>query len=107
MMEAILEPLRDLFAAVALREPALPFVSNLTGTWITAAQATDPGYWLRHLRETVLFSAGAGELLRDPDRIFLEVGPRRTLSSLVQAHPGRTPGQLVLASLPIFGADLR
>ena len=100
MMDAILEPIRERFVAIELREPALPFVSNLTGTWITAAQALDPGYWLLHLREAVRFSAGIEELLRDPDRIFLEVGPGRTLSSLVQAHPGRTPDHLVLASLP-------
>ena len=25
--------------------PSLPFVSNLTGDFITAAEATDPEYW--------------------------------------------------------------
>ncbi len=41
---------------VERRAPRSPYLSNLTGTWITEAQATDPAYWARHLRETVLFS---------------------------------------------------
>jgi phthiocerol/phenolphthiocerol synthesis type-I polyketide synthase E len=69
-----------------LSPPQLPFLSNVTGTWITAEQTTDPSYWALHLRQTVRFSEGIVELLRQPDRAFLEVGPGWTLSSLVHAH---------------------
>ena len=41
-----------------IREPTLPLVSNVTGTWLSADQARDPEYWVRHLRETVRFSLG-------------------------------------------------
>ncbi|HKH46743.1 MAG TPA: type I polyketide synthase, partial [Thermoanaerobaculia bacterium] len=33
--------------------PQIPYISNLTGTWVTAEQATDPAYWGEHLRRTV------------------------------------------------------
>ena len=62
--------------------PRIPYVSNLTGTWMTAEQATDPAYWARHLREPVRFARGSAELLREPARVLLEVGPGTTLSGL-------------------------
>jgi acyl transferase domain-containing protein len=99
---AAMDPILDRFAAevakVALRAPEIPFISDVTGTWITEAQATDPGYWARHLRQPVRFAAGVGELLHDRRRILLEVGPGRTLATLAGRHPGRTE-QAVVASL--------
>src|SRR6185295_1386146 len=59
--------------------------------WIEPVQATDPAYWVRHLRETVRFAAGAAELLRDRSRVLVELGPGRVLASLVRsAAPDRT-----------------
>ena len=74
-------------------------MSNVTGTWITAAEASSPGYWARHLRHTVRFAAGLHELLKEPDRILLEVGPGRTLTTLVDAIQRKLAGQVVLSSL--------
>ena len=53
------------------------WVSNVTGTWITAAQATDPAYWAQHLRQPVRFADGVATLLADGDAVILEVGPGR------------------------------
>ncbi|HEX4497401.1 MAG TPA: amino acid adenylation domain-containing protein, partial [Thermoanaerobaculia bacterium] len=75
MMEPAVAPFTAAAARVRLQAPAIPFISNVTGTWITAGEATDPAYWGRHLRNAVRFSAGIGELLREPGRLFLEVGP--------------------------------
>ncbi len=91
MMDPVLEAFAQEVAKVRLSAPRIPFVSNLTGTWIEAAQATDPAYWVRHLRETVRFADGAAELLQDRSRVLLEVGPGRTLASFVRASsPERT-----------------
>ncbi len=84
MMDPILEPFSEAVAAVAPRAPSLPYLSNATGTWIRPDEATDPYYWARHLRQTVRFSECARELLRDPARVCLEVGPGRTLSTLLK-----------------------
>jgi len=56
-----------------LQPPKIPYVSNVTGTWITAKEATDPSYGL-HLRSSVRFEQGLRELLKEPERV-LEVGP--------------------------------
>jgi amino acid adenylation domain-containing protein len=99
MMEPIVEPFLERVRRVDLQAPRLPWVSNLTGTWITAEQATDPRYWARHLREPVRFSDGLSELLRLPDPILLETGPGRTLSTLARQHPDRKAVRLAVSSL--------
>ncbi|MBP5972975.1 aminotransferase class III-fold pyridoxal phosphate-dependent enzyme [Brasilonema sp. CT11] len=97
MMDSILEPFKQLVSKISLNSPKIPFVSNVTGTWITAAQATDPKYWARHLRQTVRFSEGIAELLQQPEQILLEVGPGKTLSTL--ANKQKASEQVVLSSL--------
>ena len=99
MMEPIVEPFAEHVKTVPLQPPKIPYISNVTGTWITAAEATSPSYWARHLRYTVRFAEGLQELLQDPARILLEVGPGRTLSAFARRSRKRIPGQVVLASL--------
>ncbi|HXM58503.1 MAG TPA: SDR family NAD(P)-dependent oxidoreductase, partial [Candidatus Dormibacteraeota bacterium] len=96
-MEPALAPLAELVARARPRPPELPFVSNVTGTWITVAEATDPAYWARHLRLPVRFGAGVAELLARPEAL-LEVGPGQTLSALARQQPAAA-GRLVVASL--------
>jgi len=95
MMETAAREFAEDVARVRLRPPSLPYVSNLTGQWITPEQATSPRYWGRHLRERVDFDAGIRELRADTSLAFLEVGPGEGLSSLVRQH--RTPAETVLA----------
>ncbi|WP_414529158.1 SDR family NAD(P)-dependent oxidoreductase [Nodularia chucula] len=86
MMEPIIEPFIKEVKKVKLNPPQIPFISNVTGTWITAEQATDPHYWATHLRQTVQFTAGISALLQEPNRILLEVGPGRSLCTFAQKH---------------------
>ncbi|MDF5706501.1 MAG: beta-ketoacyl synthase N-terminal-like domain-containing protein [Nostoc sp. S4] len=86
MMEPIIDPYTQNLQKVKLNPPQIPFVSNVSGTWITTAEATDPNYWARHLRQPVRFSEGIAELFKQPKRIFLEVGPGRTLSTFTKQH---------------------
>jgi len=87
-MDAVAEPFAEALARVRLEPPRLPYLSNLTGTWIEPAQATDPGYWLRQLRQPVRFATALQDLARDPDRVLLEVGPGRGLATLVRRQEG-------------------
>jgi acyl transferase domain-containing protein/thioesterase domain-containing protein/acyl carrier protein len=98
MMDPMLEAFHDHLAKVALRAPRIPYLSNVTGTWITAAEATDPFYWTRHLRNAVRFSDCLAELFSDPARVFLEVGPGQALTLLARQHPGRPKSSKVLSS---------
>ena len=99
MLEPILQEFGAFFQRISMKAPTLPFVSNLSGDWITPAEATDPHYWVRHLRNTVRFADGLAQLLKDDSRVLLEVGPGRTLSSLARQHPARPASQPVLNSM--------
>jgi len=99
MMDPMLGSFHAHLAKVSLRAPKIPYLSNVTGTWITAAEATDPGYWTKHLRNTVRFSEGLAELFRDPARVFVEVGPGQALASLTRQHPGKPKSSKVLSSM--------
>ncbi|MGI2902881.1 SDR family oxidoreductase [Tolypothrix sp. VBCCA 56010] len=99
IMEPIIEPFMTEVKKINLQAPQIPFVSNVTGTWITKTEATDPSYWARHIRQTVRFAEGVGLLVQKPEQILLEVGPGRTLSTLVRQHPEQDEQQIVLSSL--------
>jgi acyl transferase domain-containing protein/thioesterase domain-containing protein len=86
LIDGILAEFEAFCATLKLSAPRIPFVSNLTGTWITDAEATNPGYWVRHLRETVRFHDGIRTLAAG-EPVLLEVGPGRTLSSFARQQP--------------------
>ena len=88
MMEPILDAFREVVGRVSLSGPSIPYMSNVTGTGMSAEDAKDPGYWVRHLRQTVRFWDGLQEVTRDQEPVLLEVGPGRTLASL--ARPAST-----------------
>ena len=97
MMEPIIDTFIQFLLKVKLNPPKIPFVSNVSGTWITAAQATDPNYWAKHLRQPIRFCSGITELAKTPETLFLEVGPGRTLSTFVKQH--QKEESLVLTSI--------
>ncbi|MCP4658618.1 MAG: acyltransferase domain-containing protein, partial [bacterium] len=99
LMEEIRTPYLEAVSGVKLGPPRIPFISNLTGTWIRADEATDPSYWVRHLRHTVRFAAGIGELLAERRRVLLEVGPGRALATLARQDRPEAAGRVVLHSL--------
>ncbi|NJM09208.1 type I polyketide synthase, partial [Candidatus Gracilibacteria bacterium] len=84
MMDPILASFQRRVAEVRLQPPTRPYISNVSGTWITAEEATSPDYWARHLRQAVRFYEGLRTLAEDADQILLEVGPGRTLSTLAR-----------------------
>ncbi|WP_088830391.1 type I polyketide synthase [Paenibacillus tyrfis] len=102
MMEPMLERFAGVMRGIALHAPQLPYVSNVTGTWITAGQATDPMYWVRHLRDTVRFADGIRLLSESGRTAFLEIGPGQSLTSLVRQQTARnaTLGVPVVNTLP-------
>ncbi|MDR3436279.1 polyketide synthase [Telmatospirillum sp.] len=85
----LMDPIGDAFTAevarVSLSAPAIPIISTLTGAPLTAAEATDPGYWGRHLRGAVRFADALARLAAEPSALLVEAGPGATLSRLARA----------------------
>ncbi len=96
MLEPILGRFGDYLRGIRLSPPRLPILSNRTGQVLTDAEAVDPDYWVRHLRNTVNFEAGIATLKAEPGRVYMEMGPGRALSSLAQAN-GVAAGQVIPA----------
>ncbi len=96
LMENAIAPFVESFVGVKLNSPQIPFISNVTGDWITPEQAINPNYWGMQLREPVQFTSGITKLITTPNRIFLEVGVGHTLSKLVQQQ---TQTHTVLSSI--------
>ncbi len=98
---ALLDPVLDELAAILgkidLCEPQLPFISSLTGTWITKEQATDPAYWVRQNRMTVQFAEGLTQLHATTQPVLLEVGPSHGLAKLAQFQLG--PGAIAFQAM--------
>jgi phthiocerol/phenolphthiocerol synthesis type-I polyketide synthase E len=99
MMDPILEPFARRLQKAGLSAPKLPWISNVTGREITTGEATDPGYWAKHLRQAVRFGDGLQRLFAEPDLVLLEVGPGRNLSTFARQHPARGEERLILSSL--------
>ncbi|SDK75250.1 AMP-binding enzyme C-terminal domain-containing protein [Actinopolyspora mzabensis] len=99
MMEPILEPFAAELAELRFHPPQLPYTSNSTGQWVTADQATDPNYWVRHVRETVRFGDGIARASESGPTVMLEVGPGNTLGTLARAC-GLGSGHTIVPSLP-------
>ncbi|WP_369183498.1 FkbM family methyltransferase [Streptomyces sp. Y1] len=103
MMRPLVEQVTALAAGLTLNAPTIPYVSNVTGTWITDAQATDPGYWAEHLVSPVRFADGLREL--GDGRQLLEAGPGQTLSSLAAAVRGGSAGVVASMRHPLERRD--
>ncbi len=98
MMEPILAPFTKKVAELQRNVPTIPVISNVTGTWLTAAEAINPDYYAQHLRQAVHFGDGVRKFFDDPSQILLEIGPGSTLSGIVQRHPDKSAAQIVLNS---------
>jgi amino acid adenylation domain-containing protein len=99
MMEPLIDPLAEAIGKIKLSQPRIPYVSGVTGEWITDEDATDPRYWARHAREPVRFSSVVQEIRKNPHAILLEVGPGNVLATLARQHNGFSGDQIIVSSL--------
>jgi amino acid adenylation domain-containing protein len=83
MMDPILKSFEKEMCKIALKPPQIPYISTVTGHWIRIEDAQSPAYWAKQLRAAVRFAEGMQTLLKDVNTIFLEVGPGRDISALV------------------------
>jgi amino acid adenylation domain-containing protein len=93
MMTPMLEKFAGALEDFTFHKPGIPYISNVTGTWITVEAALETGYWVTHLKQTVRFADGMQELLTIPGAVFIEVGPGRDLSTLIQRYLEENPDQ--------------
>ena len=98
LVSPILGEFKEIVASLRPRAPQTPYISNVTGTWITEKQVCDPNYWTQHLRGSVRFADGLNELFKRKNLVLLEVGPGNTLSMLANQHASKTAEHIVVSS---------
>ncbi|MBA2679179.1 MAG: SDR family oxidoreductase, partial [Ktedonobacteraceae bacterium] len=108
MLEPVIEPLTELMQEITFHAPTIPYISNITGTWITDEQARDPNYWAQHMCQTVRFADGLSQLLADTQLALLEIGPGQSLSAFAKQHPdcGQQRLSMVIPTLPTVHEQL-
>jgi acyl transferase domain-containing protein len=107
MMDPAVAPLVEEVKRLKLSEPKLAMISGVTGKWAEPEEVTSAEYWGRQLRQPVQFSAAAEELLKSlgAGGVLLEVGPGRTLCSLVEKHLTPEARKRVVLQASLFKKD--
>jgi acyl transferase domain-containing protein/NADPH:quinone reductase-like Zn-dependent oxidoreductase/acyl carrier protein len=98
LMDPMLEEFERVAREVAYQPPQVPLISNLTGRAVQSGEITDPGYWVRHVRNPVRFSDSILTAVAEGYGPFLEVGPHSTLAAM-GARCASGSKQLWLSSL--------
>ncbi|UCH96117.1 MAG: SDR family NAD(P)-dependent oxidoreductase, partial [Candidatus Aminicenantes bacterium] len=99
MMDPILKPFAGKAKEISCHNPGIPYISNVSGDWISSREMTSPDYWTNHLRNTVRFAEGLEKLLGIESSLFIEVGPGKVLSTFVRGHEHKKDEQLVIELL--------
>jgi FkbH-like protein len=100
--DPILSEFSDYVDQFSLNTPVLPFISCLTGEFISANEATSGIYWANQLRNTVLFRQGISTIAESKDIIYLEVGPETHLSSLTKQNVDVVNKKTIISTLGKF-----
>jgi len=99
MMEPARREFNKVVAGVTLQPPRIPYLSNLTGNWITAEEATNPNYWADHICATVRFADNLAKLQDNERAVLLELGPGQTLTRLARQHPTYNSKRVLASTL--------
>ncbi|SDL35873.1 type I polyketide synthase [Nonomuraea jiangxiensis] len=97
-MTGAAERFRLAFDGIEPRRPRWRVWSASTGG---PAQVGSVDFWVRQLTRPVLFRQALDAVLSGGDRVLVEVGPGRTLTTLARSHPQVRAGRhLAVPSLP-------
>lgn len=94
LMQPMLAEYEQLLRKVQFEQPRFSLISNVSGSLAGEEMAT-PAYWCKHVLSAVRFSDSIATLVGQDYRLFLEVGPKPTLTGL-----GRTCVPQDVAWLP-------
>jgi len=89
LLDPIVEEYEKEVKKVTLRAPQIPYISNITGSWIKSSDAVDPAYWAIHSNHTVRFMDALSTMWQKAEGVLLEIGPGKTLGVLAMQHPAR------------------
>ncbi|MFG2932874.1 type I polyketide synthase [Streptomyces achromogenes] len=95
LMDGMLDEFRAVAGKLAFHPARIPLISTLTGRLAEDEELCDPGYWVRHARETVRFADAVTALAAAGAGRFVELGPDAHLTGLARACPAADGAVLV------------
>lgn len=98
MMNAAASEFENIVKTINLSKPVVPFISCVTGNWITEEDAVSANYWCRQIRSPVNFSDALANSFSSGSGWFLEAGPGVVLSQVASAHEDREDHHVVLSA---------
>ncbi|MEU4210833.1 beta-ketoacyl synthase N-terminal-like domain-containing protein [Streptomyces sp. NPDC026206] len=105
LMDPMLADFRTAISTLTFTEPSVPLVSGLTGRPLTVAEAADPEYWVRHVRETVRFKDAIDHLRDGRTTVFVELGPAPALTPMIDECLGSAGRRPTAAVVPTVRAE--
>ncbi|QYD70512.1 amino acid adenylation domain-containing protein [Paraburkholderia edwinii] len=102
MMSGVVDDLAKVADTLCFAAPKLPYVSSVTGQWVSMDQPVQGHYWASHCRNVVRFSDALATVTAESKPLLLEIGPGRTLSTFVMQGLPKDRYQGAIASLPDF-----
>ncbi|MFJ6186132.1 SDR family NAD(P)-dependent oxidoreductase [Streptomyces sp. NPDC092295] len=81
-MDTMLDAYREVVETCAFDAPRITFVSTVTGGPVSGEELSDPGYWVRQVRDGVRFLDAIRSLERAGISRYLECGPAGVLSAM-------------------------
>lgn len=75
LIDPVLEEYREVIDSVTRNAPSRPYISCVTGTWVTAEQATSVDHWVQQARGTVLFAPAVRTAVDAGTSVFVQLGP--------------------------------
>jgi malonyl CoA-acyl carrier protein transacylase/thioesterase domain-containing protein/acyl carrier protein len=99
MMDPILDKYHEFASTMTYNQPLIPVLSTVMADWVSPDDLTNPDYWVANIRQPVRYADAIEKLFEKPEWIFLEVGPRNTLTTLARQHPEISPDQVLVQSL--------
>lgn len=82
-MDDVLDEFKDFLSQFNFQKPTIPFISNITGDWITDEQSISIEYWVNQIREAVRFSKGIETITENKNNTFVEIGKGNIISGLL------------------------
>lgn len=93
-MQPIVAAYKEIVDKVKKNTPTKPFISNVTGDYITEEEATSSDYWSGHLVHTVQYAKGIKTLL-EGNVVLVEVGVGNSLSVFAMQQSAKLRGKTV------------
>ncbi|QNP65824.1 type I polyketide synthase [Streptomyces genisteinicus] len=101
LMDPMLDAFREVAESVAYAPARIPVVSDVTGCVAEPGQLEDPGYWVRHVRESVRFADAVAAAVEAGAGTLVEVGPDGVLSAMA----GDTLADTGTTAIPLVRKD--